>query len=200
MRTTPRPEDEPIPASLLDRVRQHEPAAAREVVERLYPLVIRIVRAHRPARVAEEDLCQEVFMNLFASLAQYRGVVPFAHWVSRIAVNTCIDQLRRQRSRPEWRWSDLSPEEGEALHALAADPRAVLPGRELVVTDLLEKLLAVLPPEDRLVIQWLELEERSIKEIAARTGWSLPLVKVRAFRARRRMRRELARILESETP
>ena len=53
-------------AGCLDRVRQRDQVAARELVDHLYPLVIRIVRSHLPRRVAEEDLCQEVFMKMFS--------------------------------------------------------------------------------------------------------------------------------------
>src|SRR3982751_6292419 len=104
----------------IERVRAGEQAAARELVERLYPIVIRIVRAHRPRRIAEEDLMQDVFIKMFNRLAQYRGDAPFEHWVSRIAVTTCMDQLRAQRCRPELRWSDLSPGEASALEATCA--------------------------------------------------------------------------------
>ena len=75
-------------AGCLQRVRQRDQQAARELVEHLYPLVIRIVRAHLPRRVPEEDLAQEVFLKMFSRLDQYQGAVPFPHWVSRIAVTT----------------------------------------------------------------------------------------------------------------
>jgi len=63
----------------------------------LYPLVLKLVRAHLPRRAAEEDLVQTVFMKVFAKLDDYAGAVPLEHWVSRIAVNTCINQLRAER-------------------------------------------------------------------------------------------------------
>ena len=192
--------DEPGPeaTSLLERVRQGDEAGTREWIERLHPLVVRIVRAHRPRRVAEEDLCQEVFMSLFASLEQYRGAMPFEHWVSRVAVNTCIDQLRRQRSRPELSWAELPEPEAEALQALLRDEAAPQAGQALAVTELVGKLMDALPPQDRLVIQWMELEGRSVKEVCALTGWGAARVKVRAFRARHKMRKQLERILEKE--
>jgi len=65
--------------------RQRDQIAAREMVEHLHPLVIRIVRSHLPRRVAEEDLSQEIFLKMFTRLDQYQGAVPFSHWVSRIA-------------------------------------------------------------------------------------------------------------------
>jgi len=59
---------------------------------------------------------------------------------------------------------------------------------------LVERILARLSPAARLIITLLEIEERSVKEISQLTGWSVALVKVRAFRARAEMRKALARI------
>src|SRR5260221_1605866 len=94
-------------AACLRRVRQRDEDAARALVEHLYPLVIKIVRANLPRRVAEEDLAQDIFLKMFERLGQYRAIVPLEHWVARIAVTTCLDQLRAQKRRPELRWADL---------------------------------------------------------------------------------------------
>ncbi len=173
----------------LERVRRRDQAAARELVEHLYPLVIRIVRSHLPRRVAEEDLAQDIFLKMFTRLEQYQGAVPFPHWVSRIAVTTCIDQLRAQKRRPEFRWADLSENEAEMLDNVLSDERDILPGDALAARELVHKLLDQLKPDDRLVIQLLDLEQKTIAEISARTGWNQTLVKVRAFRARRKLQK-----------
>jgi RNA polymerase sigma factor (sigma-70 family) len=173
----------------LERVRQRDQVAARQLVEHLYPLVSRIVRSHLPRRVAEEDLAQDIFLKMFTRLEQYQGNVPFPHWVSRIAVTTCIDQLRAQKRRPEFRWADLSETEAEVLDNVITDERDVLPGQALAARELVQKLLAQLKPDDRLVIQLLDLEQKTIAEISALTGWNQTLVKVRAFRARRKLQK-----------
>jgi RNA polymerase sigma factor (sigma-70 family) len=173
----------------LERVRRRDQVAARQLVEHLYPLVSRIVRSHLPRRVAEEDLAQDIFLKMFTRLEQYQGNVPFPHWVSRIAVTTCIDQLRAQKRRPEFRWADLSENEAEVLDNVMTDERDVLPGDALAARELVQKLLAQLKPDDRLVIQLLDLEQKTIAEISALTGWNQTLVKVRAFRARRKLQK-----------
>jgi len=176
-------------AGCLERVRQRDQSASRQLVEHLYPLVIRIVRSHLPRRVAEEDLAQDIFLKMFTRLAQYQGNVPFPHWVSRIAVTTCIDQLRAQKRRPEFRWADLSENEAEVLDNVLTDERDTTPGDALAARELVHKLLDQLKPDDRLVIQLLDLEQKTIAEISARTGWNQTLVKVRAFRARRKLQK-----------
>src|ERR1700748_1465573 len=136
------PEDESFDlAGCLDRVRQRDQAASRALVEHLYPLVIRIIRAHLPRRVAEEDLAQDIFLKMFTRLEQYQGNVPFSHWVSRIAVTTCIDQLRAQKRRPEFRWADLSENEAEVLDAVLTNDRDVEAGDALAARELVHKLL-----------------------------------------------------------
>ena len=173
----------------LERVRQRDQVASRQLVEHLYPLVSRIVRSHLPRRVAEEDLAQDIFLKMFTRLEQYQGNVPFPHWVSRIAVTTCIDQLRAQKRRPEFRWADLSENEAEVLDHVMTDERDVTPGDALAARELVHKLLGQLKPDDRLVIQLLDLEQKTIAEISGLTGWNQTLVKVRAFRARRKLQK-----------
>lgn len=165
--------------------------ASRALVEALYPLVIRIVRGHRPVRLAEEDLAQEVFVKLFARLDAYEAQagIPFEHWVSRLTVRTCLDALRAERRRPELRCSDLGEEENQWLEFLlnAAAPAPETP--DTSAAEAVEHLLAQLSPDDRWVIRLLDLEQKSVAEISQLTGWSRPAVKVRAFRARHRLRK-----------
>jgi RNA polymerase sigma factor (sigma-70 family) len=179
---------------LLSRVRQGEQSAAQSLVNQLYPLVLKIVRNHLPRREAEEDLCQEVFLKIFSKAHQFRSDVPFEHWVSRIAVNTCIDHLRKQKNRPEYRWSDFSEEQQAALSNLREG--AILPPERSPeeVRELLYRLLATLKPDERLVIQLMYLEEKSVAEIGNLTGWKTSKVKVTAFRARQKLLTAIQRV------
>ncbi len=137
------------------RVLEGDEAAARSLVQRLYPTVIKSLE----------------------------------HWVSRITVNTCINQLKHEAARPELRMGDLSEEEEAVVQHLASS-KTELPGeRSSAAREILEKLLARLKPDERLVVTLLHLEERSTEEISRRTGWSVALVKVKAFRARHKMRK-----------
>ncbi len=185
-------------AGCLDRVRQRDQAAARALVDHLYPQVIRIVRSHLPRRVSEEDLAQEVFMKMFTRLHQYQGAVPFPHWVSRIAVTTCIDHLRAQKRRPEFRWADLSENEAEVLDAVMTNENEVGTGEALAARELVHTLLEQLKPDDRMVVQMLDLEQKTIAEIAGLTGWNASLIKVRAFRARRKLQKLFVELKNKE--
>jgi len=193
------PDDQPFDlVGCLARVRSRDQAAARELVDHLYPVVIRIVRAHLPRRVPEEDLTQEIFLKMFTRIEQYQGNVPFPHWVSRIAVTTCIDQLRAQRRRPEYRFADLSEEQTDVLEAVTADEAGPAPDNALAAHELVYRLLNELKPADRMVIQMLDLEQKSIAEISSLTGWNPSLVKVRAFRARRKLQKLFVELRKKE--
>jgi len=185
-------------AECLERVRARDQLAARQLVEHLHPMVVRIVRSRLPRRVAEEDLTQEIFLKMFTRLEQYQGNVPFPHWVSRIAVTTCIDHLRAQQRRPEFRWADLSEGEAEVLDAVLTNDRDQAPDDALAAHELVHKLLDQLKPEDRLVIQLLDLEQKTIAEISGLTGWNTSLIKVRAFRARRKLQKLFADLQRKE--
>ena len=84
--------------TLVDRARQADDDAARELIRQLYPVVAKIVRGYRPRRASEEDLSQMIFIKVFQNLGQYSGKAPFSHWVSRIAVNTCRNQLASEKA------------------------------------------------------------------------------------------------------
>jgi RNA polymerase sigma-70 factor, ECF subfamily len=181
-------------AACLRKIGQGNEDAARELMERLYPLVLKLVRAYLPRRASEEDLVQTVFMKVFANLEQYSGQVPVEHWVSRIAVNTCLNEIKAQRIRPEWRWADLSEEEQFVVEALSATESEEPAVAGESAKELLNRLLSALSPQDRLVIRLLHLEERSVAEIKKITGWNTAVIKVRAFRARQKLKSLLAQL------
>jgi RNA polymerase sigma-70 factor (ECF subfamily) len=178
------------PADCLARIAGQDPSASRELVEHCQALVWKVVRAHRSRSIPDEDLAQEVFLKLFSRLDRYepRDGIPFEHWLSRLAVRTCLDALRTERRRPQPADPPLSEAAGEWLETLRRDDASPPIDEVLAARELVDALLARLPPKDRLVLTLLDMEERSVAEVSAITGWSRTLVKVRAFRARRRLR------------
>jgi RNA polymerase sigma-70 factor (ECF subfamily) len=186
--------DDSDASALVQAALQHDDEAARALVRKLYPLVAKIVRGHRPRRTADEDLCQMIFIKVFQRLSQFSGKVPLEHWVSRIAVNTCLNQIESERVRPELRHADLTVEEQAVIENLATSTEELAPDRQFASRQLVEHLLTALKPVERLAVDLLYLQGRSVEEIRKITGWSAALVKVRAFRARQKMKQLLAKI------
>jgi len=177
---------------LVDAALRQDDNAARELVRALYPLVAKLVRAHRPVRSAEEDLCQMIFIKVMQKLPQFSGKVPLEHWVSRIAINTCINQIKAEKARPELREADLSEEQEAVVQNMASTTGELAPDQQFAAKELVEHLMKGLKPAERLVIDLLYLQQRSIAEIQKIVGWSSALVKVRAFRARQKMKKQMA--------
>lgn len=180
-------------ASLLSRWSAGDEQAGCALVELLYPLVTKIVLAHLPRRESPEDLSQEIFAKVFSRSHQFDARSPLEHWVARIAVCTCRDRLRHHSRRPSKLVSELSEGEQSSLARLASDPTAALLTPAEART-LLEQLLCQLTPAERALITWLDLEDRSISEVAVLTASSSPVVRLRAFRARKQLCRLAARL------
>jgi RNA polymerase sigma-70 factor (ECF subfamily) len=131
-----------------------------------------------------DDICQDIFIKVYENLGKFRSDAPFEHWLSRIAIRTCYDALRKRRKEKgnvplDTIHYQIAAESGED-HLVAEQARS-----------LLEMGMAQLNPAERLVITLLELEEKPVREIAGLTGWSETNVKVRAFRARQKLKRIL---------
>lgn len=169
-------------------------AAARWLVKELYPMVTTIIRRRLFHSGHEEDVAQEVFLKIFARLDRYDVRLPLENWVARITLNTCLDHLRSRHRRPELRWADLPEEEAGFMEKMLADGNACDPADSAAACELYEKLLECLDPRDRMVVQMLQIEQRSVAEIRALTGWSTALIKVRAFRARQKLKQRLAHL------
>jgi RNA polymerase sigma-70 factor (ECF subfamily) len=190
--------DDSHASALVHAALAHDDNAAGELVRELYPLVAKVVRSHRPRRTAEEDLCQMIFIKVFQKLSQFSGKVPLEHWVSRIAVNTCLNQIAFEKVRPEIRHADLTEEEQAVVENLNTSTGELAPDNKFVSKQLVEHLLEALKPAERLVIDLICIQGFSVEEVHQKTGWSAALVKVRAFRARQKMKRLLGRVSAEE--
>ena len=135
-----------------------------------------------------------IFIKVFQKLNQFSGKVPLEHWVSRIAVNTCLSQIEAERVRPELRHADLSEEQQAVVENLATSSDELAPDRQLASRQLVEHLLQLLKPAERLIIDLLYLQGRSVEEIHKITGLGVAAIKVRAFRARQKMKAQLTKI------
>lgn len=179
---------------LVQRIRDGATDEFGELVRRHQSRVFAILHHYErdPHRV--EDLAQETFLKAWRALPQYQAIAPFEHWISRIAVRTALDHLRRQnRRRLEISLGDLGDEALEWLRS--EDDGSGLNSRD--AAEILAHAMRELTPSDRVVLTMQELEGSSVKEIAAVLGASGIAVRVRALRARARLRRALEKLLKS---
>ncbi len=148
-------------------------------------------------RSQAEDAAQETFLKAFAQMKSFAGAGSMEGWLTRIATNTCLNILRAAKRRPELVTSDLSDNETEWLERVSDSSRAqpLDAEQKVIAADLAERLLGSLQPEDRLALTMMDGEGASVHEVAEVTGWSESKVKVRAFRARKKAREALEKLL-----
>jgi len=171
-------------------------------VRRYTPRVFQIAGRFFRRRSQVEECVQEVFLKVYTRLGDYQGRGSFEGWLTRIATTTSINLIRHNKRRPESTFTDLTTEENEWLDntlAILATGKERSIEDHLVAADLADKVLFTLPPDDRLILMLIDVDHAPIKEVAQMTGWSESKVKVKAFRARRRMRQAVEKLLKSAT-
>lgn len=139
-------------------------------------------RFSRDARVHEE-LVQDVFVQAFTQLHTFAGRAPFVHWLRRIATNLGYRY---------WRTLDRDKQRQDSLDlwAKTQDFSGVMESPS-EAGELLMGLLGRLPAQERLVLTLMYFEGLDTRAVAEQTGWSRANVKVRAFRARKKLKQWL---------
>jgi len=179
---------------LIAAVLKGETASFEPLVKKYQSRIFAMARRYARRESEVEDIVQEVFIKAFQKLHSYRAEAPFEHWLMRLSVRTCYDFLRNHQRNRESAFTDMTDQETDWLERFAADPDTAVETAD-AARDLVERVLSQLPPSARLILTLLEIEERSVKEISELTGWSISLVKIRAFRARAAMRKCLAKMM-----
>jgi RNA polymerase sigma-70 factor, ECF subfamily len=188
---------EPTEAELISAARKGDPASFEPLVAKYQARVFATARRYARRESEVEDIVQEVFIKAFQKLEGFRGEAPFEHWLMRLAVRTCYDFLRGHQRNRETAFTELTDSESDWLDRFVAEPDSAREDAD-AARELVGKVLTRLSPPARLIITLLEIEEKSVKEIAKITGWSVPLVKVRAFRARAEMKKILTRMTKEK--
>ena len=184
-------------AQMIAAVLKGDAASFEPLVAKYSPRVFATARRYARRESEVEDIAQEVWLKAFEKLGSFRGEAPFEHWLMRLAVRICYDFLRGHQRNREMTFSELSDSESDWLERRVTQSEPNSENAD-AARQLVARVLEQLSPAARLVITLLEIEERPVKEIAKLTGWSVPLVKVRAFRARAEMRKVLSRITKEK--
>lgn len=183
---------DPTDQELINSVLQGQTASFEPLVVKYQPRVFALARRYARREDEVEDIVQTVFLKAYSKLSSYKGTAPFEHWLMRTATYTCYDFLRKHQRNREWNATDLSDEENDWFENMGEESSAHTD--HAAARALVDKLLDELKPEERHIITLLELERKSIREIADLTGLSESNVKVKAHRARDKMRKAVARL------
>lgn len=176
-------------------------AAFGEIVRRYSPRVFSFSGRFFRRYDLVEEAAQEVFLKAFTQLRNFEGRGSLEGWLTRITVTTCINILRSTKPQNELAVSDLTEDETSWMeNRMAAVARSNHRSDEdrLIAADLVYRVLDTLPAEDSFILQLLEGEGASIRETAAHVGWTESKVKIKAFRARKKMREAIEKLLNAK--
>ena len=192
-------EQPPIPAHLTDEELVHRTLAGDvtafdSLVLRYRKKLTAVAWRFFSDQADAEDMAQEAFVRAYTNLEKLRPGVPFHNWLYRVTINLCLDRVRKEKRRPQQLEPDLT-QPGEEwlerqLYHEETDPEPGFVGH-LIAQQLISRVLERIAPRDRLVLHLLYCEGLSVQEVAATLGWTKTNVKVRAFRARRALRKYL---------
>ena len=180
-------EESALPTELIRAAQSGDEGAFNSIMRACKGRLLGMASRYVQSAVELDDLGQEIFVHVWKGLRSYRFDAPFPNWLSKVAINTCLTHIKRRRRR----WSlFVTPDEPASLENMADDSvNAEASGRD--AAERLRPALDSLKPKERLIITLLHLEERSVAEIAQLTGWSHSNVKVRALRARAKLKEYL---------
>ena len=188
-----RPDEEIVAAVLGGDIESFE-----ELILRYQPRIFGMARKYFRNESDVEDLVQTIFTKTYKKLGSFKKTAPFEHWFMRLSVNTCYDALRRRTKHREQAVSDLVYEDESWQNRLDNIPDSEDQESLDKANELVHSVMEQISNKARIVLTMQELEGRSIKEISELTGWSISLVKVQAFRARKEMRAAVERFLKKE--
>jgi len=188
-----RPDEEIVAAVMGGDIESFE-----ELILRYQPRIFGMARKYFRNESDVEDLVQTIFTKTYKKLGSFKKTAPFEHWFMRLSVNTCYDALRRRTKHREQAVSDLMFEDESWQNRLDNIPDSEDQESLDKANELVHSVMEQISNKARIVLTMQELEGRSIKEISELTGWSISLVKVQAFRARKEMRAAVERFLKKE--
>jgi RNA polymerase sigma-70 factor, ECF subfamily len=173
---------------LVRRAQADDKEAYEELVRRHQQRVVAVASGILRRHEDVEDIAQQVFVKAYFSLKRFDGRAAFSTWLYRITLNECWDLLRKKKVRPLLYESDLSEEQAQRVASAENSDGAGPDIRQRLETkQRVERLLAGLDERDRLMLMLKEVQGFSIEEIAEVLELNANTVKVRLFRARRRV-------------
>ncbi len=174
--------------NLVRAAQKGDKAAFETLVQRHQHRVFAVARGILKRQEDVEDIAQQVFVKAYFSLKRFDQRAAFSTWLYKITVNECWDLLRKRKARPLVYESDFSEEQSRQY---ASPDREVAQGPDtsdrMAMRQRLDTMLNQLEKRDRAMLVLKEVEGFSVEEIAESTGLNANTVKVRLFRARRRI-------------
>jgi RNA polymerase sigma-70 factor (ECF subfamily) len=173
---------------LVQKAQKGDKPAFETLVQRHQHRVFAVARGILKRQEDVEDTAQQVFVKAYFSLKRFDQRAAFSTWLYKITVNECWDLLRKRKARPLVYEADFSEEQARQYSAVEREvSSAPDTGDRMALRERLQGMLGQLEKRDRAMLVLKEVEGFSVEEIAESLGLNPNTVKVRLFRARRRI-------------
>ena len=175
--------------ALVQRIQSGDTVAFDELVLHFQSLVTGLLYrfTSRPADL--EDLVQETFIKIWRGIPKWKPDRPFEHWLKKVTVNSGLEYCRKQKRSPV----DLSHKNGDEFDLSTLSEPSSNQAEYQQSLEEAQHLLSTLPPEDQSLLTLLYLQDMSLNEIAEHFGWSQSNAKIKAYRARNRLKKTLTK-------
>jgi len=179
------PPDSDWETGLVRNCQSGDQDAFQLLVKRYQGRVFSIAHSLVRRRDDVEDIAQQVFTKVYFAIQSFDFRCALITWIYRITVNECYDHLRRARSRKLFSISEIS--EADCRQLERTPSQEIAPDRRAEMAQIVSMLLEKVSPEERVLLLMKEVEGYSIQDLARNFGWNENTVKVKLFRARRRL-------------
>lgn len=167
----------------------------RQLVERHQDAIAAMMWRFSRDPQTHEELVQDVFVEAYLSLRNYKGHAPFGHYLARIATRAGYRYWKKMAAERRRKTLDLTEVARRASAAAESVEETLEPAE---AGALVHRLLEQMPPRDRLVLTLRFVEEKDVQETARLTGWSETMVKVQTWRARNKLKKMMERATKSD--
>lgn len=177
---------------IIDLIKKGDTKAFSFLVDKYQNLIFNIVKRILPEQMDSEDVCQEVFVKIYKGIGSFRHKSKLSTWIAKIAYFTALNYLKKNKKNEKY--DDL--EDNLTVEADTDSPDELLIKKN--TAEYLNKLIARLPKQYKLILTLYHLEEFSIQEIHETTGIAKGTVKSHLFRARKMLKEKIKDYLKDD--
>ena len=178
---------------VIEQILQGDRLAYALVVDRYKNLVFTLALRMLKNREEAEEVAQDTFVKMFKSLAKFKGNSKFSTWIYKIAYNTCLDNLKRNKKKMV---ADNIDEIAEYKTGSHNNTFEILEAKEQ--QQIVQRCLQMLPGDESFLLTLYYFEDLSLDEIAAIAGIKANNVKIKLYRSRKKLAALLKPFLETE--
>lgn len=179
---------------IINQIMEGDTKAFAILVERYKDLVFTLTIRMLKNREEAEEVSQDTFIKVYKSLSKFKGDSKFSTWIYRVAYNTCLDRIKKNKRQ----WNDVTIDEFTE-HKIKTIDDALENLEKFEQQRTIQECIQQLPSDDSFILTLFYFEDLSLEEISKIVNIDANTIKVRLFRSRKKLASILRQKLEPET-